>query len=195
MHRKWIMIVAALLAAWPATLAAQGTPRPQRAPRAARPPSAARAWAYATSYNRGRIGVIPKSEADPESDKFGAKIEGVTPGGPAAKAGLKVGDIITKFNNTSLAGLKAEDEEESGPSSKLVELAHKLEPGDTVQIEYRRGNDTKKATLVAEDLGSSFRVEIPNMTEPHTMIIPPMPRMNNFEVFGSPRGELDLVTL
>src|SRR3989449_8550888 len=43
---------------------------------------------------------------------------------------LKVGDIITKFNGTSLAAVKAEDEDESGPGRKLVELARKLEPDE-----------------------------------------------------------------
>src|SRR5213593_2075606 len=104
MQHKWIVIAAAALAAWSAALAAQGTPRPPREPRE---------FTYSFNDNRGRIGVVVKSEADSETDKIGAKIEGVTPGGPAAKAGLKVGDIITKFNGTALAGAKAEDEERS----------------------------------------------------------------------------------
>ena len=100
-----------------------------------------------------------------------------------------MGDIITKFNGTSLAGAKAEDEEESGPSAKLVELAHKLEPGDTVTIEYRRGNDAKKATLVAEDLGWMPNIRVmPQMPE--------MPDMQHFEFsFGMPWGDLELVNL
>src|SRR5439155_811523 len=88
--------------------------------------------------NRGRIGVVVKTQPDSEADKLGAKLEGVTPGGPAAKAGLRVGDIITKFNGTALAGLKVEDEEEPGPGTKLVQLARPLEPGDTVSIELMR---------------------------------------------------------
>src|SRR2546422_3530007 len=78
---------------------------------------------------------------------------------------LKVGDVITKFNGTSLASVKAEDEDESGPGRKLVELARRLEPDDTVQVEVRRGNDTKQATLVAADLGAKFRMEIPGPPE------------------------------
>jgi S1-C subfamily serine protease len=116
--------------------------------------------------HRGRIGVVIRTDASPETDKLGAKIEGVTPGGPAEKAGLKVGDIITKFNGTALAGLPSGDDEESGPGHKLIELAHKLEPGDTVQVEYRRSADAKKATLVAEDLrsGFSFAMPMPDMS-------------------------------
>ena len=187
-YRKWIVIVLAALAAAPAALAAQGAPRTPRAPR---PPREPRAFGYSFGDNRGRIGVVVRTEADAEADKLGAKIEGVTPGGPAAKAGIKVGDIITKFNTTSLAGVKAEDEDESGPGMKLVELAHQLEPGDTVQIEYRRGNDAKKATLVAENLGGSFSFTMPDIAPT------PMPKImaETGFCFGEPWCDLDLVTL
>jgi len=189
MQRKWI-IVAAVLAVSSAGLAAQGTPRPPR------PPREPRARAFMMSDHRGRIGVVVRTDASPETDKIGAKIEGVTPAGPADKAGLKVGDIITKFNGTSLAAVQAEDEDESGPGRKLVELARKLEPDDTVQVEFRRGNDTKQTTLVAADLGSSFRMEMPGPA----MI---MPRVREMEeplelsrmLLGTPWGDLELVSL
>ena len=182
MQRKRIIVAAALvaLAVWPAELTAQGTPR--------RP----RARAFMLSDRHGRIGVVVKTDASPETDKIGAKIEGVTPGGPADKAGLKVGDIITKFKGTSLAAVKTEDEEESGPGTKLVQLARRLEPDDTVQVEYRRGNDTKQVTLVAADLGSKFQMEIPG---PPELAMGPMLGMQRFEIFGSPWGDLELVSL
>ena len=185
MQRKWI-IVAAALAAWPAGLTAQGTPRPPR------PPREPRARAFVMSDRHGRIGVVVKTDASPETDKIGAKIEGITPGGPADKAGLKVGDIITKFNGTALAAVKSEDEDASGPGRRLVELARKLEPDDTVQVEYRRGNDAKQATLVAADLGATFQMEMPG---PPEIAMGPMPGMNRFELFGSPWGDLELVSL
>jgi len=71
MQHKWTVIAAAALAAWPAALAAQGTPRPPREPRG---------FAYSFNDNRGRIGVVVRSDADSETDKIGARIEGVTPG-------------------------------------------------------------------------------------------------------------------
>ena len=185
MHRNWI-IVAVALAAWPAGLTAQGTPRPPR------PPREPRVRAFMMSDHRGRIGVVVKTDASPETDKVGAKIEGVTPGGPADKAGLKVGDIITKFNGTSLAAVKPEDEDESGPGRKLVELARKLEPDDTVKVEFRRSNDTKQTTLVAADMGGKFQMEIPG---PPEIAWGPMLGMDRFEMFGSPWGDLELVSL
>jgi S1-C subfamily serine protease len=101
--------------------------------------------------DRPRIGVMLDSQANPDHDKYGAYIQEVTPDGPAAKAGIKSGDIITSFNGVSLAGLKG-DGDESAPARKLRELAGKLEPGDSVKVEYRRGTETRKATLVAEEL-------------------------------------------
>src|SRR5437899_2897530 len=152
MQRTWI-IVAAALAAWPAGLTAQG------APRTPRPPREPRVQAFMWGDHRGRIGVVVRTDASPETDKTGAKIEGVTPGGPADKAGLKVGDIITKFNGTSLAAVKAEDEDQSGPGIKLVQLARKLTPDDTVQVEYRGGDDKKQAAVVAAVPGRRFQTE------------------------------------
>src|SRR5881296_3296407 len=182
MQRNWI-IVAAALAVSSAGLAAQGTPRPPRPPRVR---------AFMMSDHRGRIGVVVKTDASPETDKIGAKIEGITPGGPADKAGLKVGDIITKFNGTSLAAVKAEDDDQSGPGRKLVELARQLEPDDTVKVEFRRGNDTKQTTLVAADMGGKFQMEIPG---PPEIAWGPMLGMDRFEMFGSPWGDLELVSL
>jgi S1-C subfamily serine protease len=193
MQRKWIILSTVLAAALPGVLAAQRTPRPPR------PPREPRAYAFSMSDHNGRIGVVVNPKPDSQTDKIGAKLEAVTPGGPAGKAGLKVGDIITKFNGTSLAGAKAEDDEESGPGAKLVELAHALEPGDTVQIEYRRGGDTKKVALVAEDLGGSFRMEMPDVPMPTFHMAPGMPGMPGMDgwalSFGSPWGDLELVNL
>jgi len=191
MQRQWL-VIAAVAALWAAGLTAQEPAPTPRPPRAARAPRAPRAFAFAFGDNHGRIGVVVRTDASAESDKVGAKIEGVTPGSPAEKAGLKVGDIITKFNSTALGGLKAEDDEESGPGQKLIALARKLEPGDTVRLEYRRGSDTKQATLVAEDLGGDFHMEMPGpMVMPRT----PMPGMDFEFSFGEPWGDLELVSL
>jgi len=180
MQRHWF-IIAAVAGLWAGGLAAQEPPAAPRAPRAPR----ARAFSFSFSDNRGRLGVIVRTDASAESDKIGAKIEGVTPGSPADKGGLKVGDIITKFAGTSLGGIKGDDEDESGPGHKLVALARKLEPGDTVRIEYRRGADAKQATLVAADLDGGMRWDMPGPP----MAMPRMPGMA-LEWFGEPWGDL-----
>jgi len=157
---------------------------------------------YAFGDNRGRIGVIVDTKADASGDKVGARVDGITPGGPAEKAGLKAGDVITRFNGTALGGAASEDDERSGPGVKLIDLARKLDPGDTVQVEYRRGNDARKVTLVAEDLGMGDHFEMPgemgDMSGQLDRLREMMPKQPEgaFEwSFGSGWGGIEMVKL
>lgn len=120
-----------------------------------------RSFARVFTLNQARIGVMVQMEADKENDKLGATIKDVVEDGPAEKAGLKEGDIITRFNGTSLGGLKADDDDVSGPGSRLVKLAQKLDKGDTVQVEYRRGGENRKATIVADEISGSYSFSVP----------------------------------
>jgi S1-C subfamily serine protease len=196
MKRSWISVALAVFVVAPA--AAQEPPTPRRAPRAEAGPF--RSFTY--TGQRGRIGVVVNTGADTEKDKIGARIEAVTPGSPAADAGLKADDIITKFGGTALGGVRAETEGESGPGMKLFELARALDPGDTVQVEYRRGTETKRATIVAEDLGGPFAMRVPERGFPREFTIDPDIRMRVgepegfvFSFGGAPWGGLNLVTL
>ena len=102
---------------------------------------------------RARLGIKVNLQAR-ATDSVGAFVEAVTPAGPAAKGGIRSGDLITKVNGQSvLAGGAAEErvERQSLPGLRLIELAARLEPGDTVQLEYRRGRDRRVATVVTEE--------------------------------------------
>lgn len=136
---------------------------------------------FSFSLNHARIGVMVQMQADKENDKLGATIADVTDDGPADKAGLKDGDIITRFNGTSLAGVEADDDDQSGPGMKLVKLAQKLDDGDTVQVEYRRGSDSRKATIVAEEMKGMMSMRRPMTMMRDDMMKTPMPRSFNFE--------------
>jgi membrane-associated protease RseP (regulator of RpoE activity) len=209
-HHMQVFAMVAALAVGAGSLTAQETPRPPRPSRAPRASAAPRAFTFTTSDNRGRLGVLVNSAANADSDKIGARLEGVTPGGPAEKAGLQAGDVITKFNGTPLGGLVAADEDESGPGMKLVQLAHKLEPGDTVKIEYRRGSDTKTATIIAQDVEPNWTLAGPGaMTMPRIevnpeihmgpmtgMLAPGAMKMDGFSFcYGDSWCDLDLVSL
>src|SRR2546430_17587866 len=101
MQRKWMLIGAALVAALPAALVAQRTPRPPR------PPREPRAYAFAYSDHHGRIGAGVNTQPDSQPDKIGAKLEGVSPGQPAAKAGPNGADSSTPSKGKSLSGPQA----------------------------------------------------------------------------------------
>lgn len=197
-HNLTMAALAACLI-WPVASVTQDAPQPRVRPRP-RVRVETRTGPFGVfTFNsmRGRIGVIVDTRADAAGDKIGARIEGITPGGPAEKAGLKAGDVITRFNTTALGGAQVEENsEDSGPGMKLIELAHALEPGDTVQIEYRRGTDARKTAIIAEDLGGGGRLEMPGMGAMEGM----MPRVEmgpgEFEwSFGSPWGGIELVKL
>ncbi len=210
-HHMQVFAMVAALAVGAGSLTAQETPRPPRPSRAPRATSAPHAFTFTTSDNRGRLGVLVNSAANADSDKLGARLEGVTPGGPAEKAGLQAGDVITKFNGTPLGGLVAADDDESGPGMKLVQLAHKLEPGDTVKLEYRRGSDAKTATIIAQDVEPNWTMAGPGaMAMPRVEINPDMHmgpmtgmlapgaamKMDGFSFcYGDSWCDLDLVSL
>jgi putative serine protease PepD len=71
----------------------------------------------------------------------GVRLSQVDAGGPAAAAGLRVGDIITKLAGQPL-----------GEPSDLIALVRKYAPGSVVTVEYKRGPSTASAavTLAAD---------------------------------------------
>ncbi|MFJ2216438.1 trypsin-like peptidase domain-containing protein [Streptomyces sp. NPDC101062] len=69
----------------------------------------------------------------------------VSPNGPAAKAGLKAGDVITKFNDLPI---------DSGPT--LIGLIWTHKPGDKVTITYKRaGKESTAQVTLGEREGES----------------------------------------
>lgn len=88
------------------------------------------------------IGVTIDSRAR-ETDRFGAYIVAVTPSGPADKAGLQSGDIITRIAGKSLttgATRRSVDADESRPYVRLIEAMASVEAGKEIALDYRRGD-------------------------------------------------------
>jgi membrane-associated protease RseP (regulator of RpoE activity) len=161
---------------------------------------------------RARLGIKVNLQAR-DTDSLGAYVESVVPNGPAAKAGLRSGDVITKLDGKSvLSGGRAEqgaDKRQSLPGLRLIELAARLEPNDTVPIEYLRGKDRKTISVITEDEPDSF-VMGPDGHRPFTMrfrgpgpehmvmgdVPDEMGMGDHFELFaGGPLADLDLAPL
>jgi S1-C subfamily serine protease len=102
---------------------------------------------------RARLGLKVNLRAR-STDSIGAYVDAVTPNGPAAKAGVQSGDIITSVDGkTVLAGGSAEagGQRESLPGLRLIELAAKLAPNDTIALQFRRGKERKTVSVVTAD--------------------------------------------
>jgi putative serine protease PepD len=74
------------------------------------------------------------SSEDPS--RPGALVRTVTSGTPAARAGVKSGDLVTAFRSTQVRN-----------PSDLGKAVNAAKPGDTVQLQIRRGNDTRKVEV------------------------------------------------
>ena len=101
---------------------------------------------------RARLGLKVNLRAR-ETDSIGAYVDAVTPNGPAANAGIRSGDVITRVDAKSvLTGeSSSRDDRESLPGLRLIEMAATLEPNDTIPVEFRRGKARRTVTVVAGD--------------------------------------------
>jgi len=106
----------------------------------------------AITQRRARLGVTVDLLAS-DADSIGATLSAVTPGGPAAKAGLRSGDIITRIDGKSLIATDNTrgGSDESLAGVRLMEYAAQLKPNVTISIEYRRGGSKHTASLVTGD--------------------------------------------
>jgi putative serine protease PepD len=66
----------------------------------------------------------------------GARLRSVEPAGPAAAAGLRAGDVITKLDGHVL-----------DDGVDLIALVRKYAPGSVVPLEYHRGTQTRTASV------------------------------------------------
>jgi len=94
------------------------------------------AFRYLGDSDRAMIGVVLAS------DKEGVRISAVTPDGPAARAGLRGGDLITAINGHTVAvtthGRSDGDDGEDDALRQARALLTNLKENQSVSIEYRR---------------------------------------------------------
>ena len=130
-----------------------------------REPERARVWINGRELSpldlvvrrRARLGVTVDLAAV-QNDSVGATISSVTPGGPASQAGIQAGDIVTRLNGRSLVddrrdrdrSARDERDDNSLAALRLIEVVAQLEPGDTAKVEYRRGRETRTATVITD---------------------------------------------
>ncbi len=101
------------------------------------------------SIKRARFGIryLNLSDAFAPNKEAGALVStdskepAVVPDSPAAKAGIKAGDIISSFDDVTL-----------NEFNTIADLLSDYRPGDTVTVTVRRGQETKKITVTLDSL-------------------------------------------
>lgn len=97
--------------------------------------------------SRVRLGVVL---AEDEEGVDGVRIERVTQGWPAEEAGLRAGDVITAVDGKPLTEPVEGEDAIRGYGrygARLVAALQNVEPGDTVEIEYRRDGRTHTVSV------------------------------------------------
>jgi hypothetical protein len=80
-----------------------------------------------------------------EDSDFGVFVTGVTPNGPAAKAGVAVGDTIVSINDLELARVAGT----KSPSAALLGQIGTIAPGEDVKLRVLRGGDYRDVVVKA----------------------------------------------
>jgi len=130
--------------------------------------------------NRAMLGV---NLGGAEPNGGGVRIEGVSPGGPAAEAGVKAGDVIVAIQAKKVT-----------TGRELVKAMESVEPGEKVALELRRDGKPVKLTVEARPLDRMV------FAGPRPMM-PGMPPMHGFELSDDGHwlldewGDVEFVTL
>lgn len=78
------------------------------------------------------LGIMP----DYTFNGSGVRVDGVSDGRPAQKAGLKVGDVIVKLGDYNVSSLE-----------NYMQALSKFKKGDKTTVEYKRGNDSAQVEI------------------------------------------------
>src|SRR5262252_754341 len=84
---------------------------------------------HVTNSHRAALDARVQTVSGPNGQPAGVGIVTVTPGGPAAKAGLKAGDVITKVNGTA-----------TPDTETLATVLAGLRPGEQVTLSVTKAN-------------------------------------------------------
>jgi serine protease Do len=115
---------------------------------------------------RGYLGVAIQPVTSDIADslglatRFGAIVDSITPGAPAAQAGLQSGDVITKVDGKSVTD-----------AADLTRRIGSMKPGDKVELSYIRNGDEKTASItLASQKGETTAMSEMDRNEGHAVL-------------------------
>jgi S1-C subfamily serine protease len=129
----------------------------------------------------GRRAMLGVNLGGTEADGAGVRVNGVSPGGPAAEAGVRAGDVIVAIQTTPVT-----------TGRELVKVMEGIEPGDKVSLELKRDGKPVRVAVEARPLDHVFLFRndgVPGV--PAVEGLPPMPPMAGIAMGGGPHWLLE----
>jgi S1-C subfamily serine protease len=128
---------------------------------------------------RAIIGV----QLEPATGAAGARVREVSPGGPAAEAGIHVGDVIVAVNGTELKG----DE----PARQVVRIMRDVKPDARVQLRVLRDGQTRELSVTARP-GPAVLASVHGLGD---LGLGPFPEWHGAFMLRGPLMDMELATL
>jgi hypothetical protein len=128
--------------------------------------------------NRGPMLGVSISAADNSGPVEGVEILGVSPGGAAADAGLRAGDIITSINDESLTAASSEE-----ANTRLLDFMQGVEEGDSLNVEFLRDGKSQSASISPRSMDNNvfaFNFDGDEFSLPDVHVAPHADRFSNF---------------
>ncbi|HWW81013.1 MAG TPA: PDZ domain-containing protein, partial [Steroidobacteraceae bacterium] len=125
------------------------------------------------AFGRAIIGV----QLDPSSGKDGVRVISVSPGGPAAEAGIHPGDVIVAVNETAVTGEDA--------SRQVVKIIRDVKPDSKLNVRVLRDGKPRDFTVTARP-GPGFMAFEGGFPD-----LPAMPPLNPFFMVQGPLANME----
>src|SRR5690606_33235246 len=97
----------------------------------------------------------------------GVLVAGVSPNGPAAAAGIAVGDTIVAMDDASLAVPRSSATGRQSPSELLFAQMANVDPGESVTLRVLAQDGAERdVTVVARELSPTVWMRAPSIPNP-----------------------------
>jgi S1-C subfamily serine protease len=132
-----------------------------------------------SEHSRAIIGV----QLDPAPGGPGARVREVSPGGPSAEAGIRVGDRIVAVNGTEVKG--------ENPARQVSRLMRAVKPDSKVSVRVLREGTPREFSVVARSSPNYFFANFPSFNGPEILSGGPRESL----MIRGPIMDMELVTL
>jgi predicted metalloprotease with PDZ domain len=126
------------------------------------------------------------AQLEGNADSGGARVTLVSPGGPAADAGIEAGDVIVAVNGKSTTG--------GAPVREVMGFMRDVKPDSRVTLRVLRAGKPRDFVVIAR-AGPSHLVTSRTLPLIELPPLPEMPDMRGLYMFRRPLGDMELATL